>query len=221
MPFSTCQTRGSTCARIPTLATFRPQGFHPLDGFLPASPPDRLSGRSAPGLLPSRGLLLPVRRYSFRSPSPPRRWPPAASATFGGLGRTIGSTTREPVLEASRPGNPYRSTGCYPDRNGRIPSWAFSSLRSSLHRPRRPDPAAIPPGAFGRHSGFRPAAAPSLRGVRRPAAWLDSWSRATSPRFFPFVKEPTLSADAPASLEPSSEASLGDLSERGHWSADL
>jgi hypothetical protein len=146
MPFSTCQTRGSTCARIPTLATFRPQGFHPLDGFLPASPPDRLSGRSAPGLLPSRGLLLPVRRYSFRSPSPPRRWPPAASATFGGLGRTIGSTTREPVLEASRPGNPHRPAGCYPDRNGRIPSWASPSLRSSLHRSRRPDPAAIPPG---------------------------------------------------------------------------
>jgi hypothetical protein len=94
-------------------------------------------------------------------------------------------------------------------------------LRSSLHRPRRPDSAAIPPGAFGRLSGLRPAVAPSLRGVRRPAAWLDSLSRATSPRFFPFVKEPTLSADAPASPEPSSEASLGDPFDRGHWSADL
>jgi hypothetical protein len=72
-PFSASRIRGSTHARFPHPASFRPQGFDPLDGFLPANPPDRLSGRSAPGLSPSRGLILQTRRHRSRGPSPPRR----------------------------------------------------------------------------------------------------------------------------------------------------
>jgi hypothetical protein len=53
MPFSASQTRGSTTTGFPHPATFRPQGFYPLAGFLPASPPGLISCRSAPGLRPS------------------------------------------------------------------------------------------------------------------------------------------------------------------------
>jgi hypothetical protein len=98
------------------------------------------------------------------------------------------ATIRKPVHEASRARNPCRSRGCYPAWYGRIPSWASSFLGFLRHRTRRPDLAAIPPWASRRPSRLRAAAAPALRGFRHPTTWLDSGSRATPSRFFPFCE---------------------------------
>jgi len=144
-PFSTYQARGSTTTGFPHPATFRPQGLNPLDGFLPANPPDHISDRSAHGLLPFRGFLLRVRRYSLRSPSPPRRWPPAFRRLLQRPGPNRRCSTRRPVLGAFRTRNPYPHARCYALREGRFPSWASSSLRLSRRRPDRPDSGDHPP----------------------------------------------------------------------------
>jgi hypothetical protein len=144
-PFSTFQIRGSTCTGFPIPATFHPQGFNPLGGFLPANPPDHVSGRSAHGLSPFRGLLLRVRRRSFQSPSPPRRWPPASRRLLRRPGPNRRCSTRWPVLGACRARNPYLHARCYALPEGRFPSWASASLRLTRRRSYHPDSGGNPP----------------------------------------------------------------------------
>ena len=92
-------------------ATSRPQGFDPLAGFLPASPPGPISCRSAPGLRPS-GVLSsgPVgTSHEVRHPHDVG-CPPAVhfTAAWGGRNR--------PRTPQARPrGFPYPESGT-PDR---------------------------------------------------------------------------------------------------------
>jgi hypothetical protein len=174
-PFSTCQIRGSTCAGLPPPATFRPQGFDPLDGLLPANPPDRVSGRSAPGLPPFRGFLLQTRRRSFRSPSPPRRWPPAAGSDAGDQDRTVGCAIREPVHEASRAWNPYLRAGCYASAGtvsppGLLPPWGSYVADRAAPIPR--------PSLPGLPGGLRACAPPPPR----PSEVFDGHRPCPTPR---------------------------------------
>jgi len=136
-PSSTFQVRGSTTAGFPAPASFRPQGFDPLDGLLPAHPGDPVSGRSARGLSPYRGLLPRTRRHPLSGP--------VTSSTLAARPwrlRRSGScrrrSTRVPVLEVLRVRDPFPPGGCYADRTGRLPSWA-SLLPGAL-----PSPAASP-----------------------------------------------------------------------------
>jgi hypothetical protein len=92
-------------------ATFRPQGFDPLAGFLPASPPGPVSCRSAPGLRPS-GVLSSGSVGASHEARRPRDvgCPPAVhlSAAWGGRNR--------PRTPQARPrGFTYPESG-FPDR---------------------------------------------------------------------------------------------------------
>jgi hypothetical protein len=122
LPFSTCQTRGSTCAgRSELPATFRPRGFDPLAGFLPASPPGPVSCRSAPGLRPSGvpppGPSAPLTRPVTSTTLAARRLYTSRRKGAHGIGRA----PRKPVLEASRPRSPDAPAGCSPVAEVRSP----------------------------------------------------------------------------------------------------
>ena len=88
-------------------ATFRPQGFYPLAGFLPASPPGPVSCRSAPGLCPSGALSSGSVGSSHEARHPHDvGCPPAVhfTAAWGGRNR--------PRTPQARPrGFPYPESG--------------------------------------------------------------------------------------------------------------
>jgi hypothetical protein len=177
---------GPLIAGLPTPATFRPQGFDPLAGLLPARPPGPVSCRSAPGLRPSGACSSRVRRHLSRGPSPPRRWLPAGCALHGGLNRASSvARSASPSSRLPVPGVRTHQPAFRPTPLGSLPSWASSSLRLSRCPPRRHRSGGDPP--HGLPSDLRACAPRSPRpsGVCRRTAWLDSWSRAASPRFLP------------------------------------
>jgi hypothetical protein len=151
-------------------ATFRPQGFDPLAGFLPASPPGPVSCRSAPGLRPSGVSSSGTVGASHEARHPHDvGCPPAVHFAAERNARN------RPRAPQARPrGFPFPESGCpgrlFASRRSPLPSWASSSLRPAIRPPHRPDLAAIPPWASGRPSSLRPAVAPALRGLRRRAA---------------------------------------------------
>jgi hypothetical protein len=100
LPFSTCQTRGSTCAGAP----ISPLRSGPRVSTLsPASSPRALPALFHAGALLGfalQGFLLRVRRHLLRGPSPPRRWPPAGCTLRGGKERT--ESAAHPASPSSR-----------------------------------------------------------------------------------------------------------------------
>lgn len=135
-------------------ATFRPQGFNPLAGFLPASPPGLVSCRSAPGLRPSGVSSSRSVAASFRRPLTSTTFvpPPEALLPALGISPSVGAI-RGLVLEASRPGNPRFRTPC-DGRPEAVPLVGFilPGARSPATAPppiRRPSPHGLPGGHRG------------------------------------------------------------------------
>jgi hypothetical protein len=170
-PSAHARLAGPLTAGLPHPATFRPQGFPPSRRLSPRAPSRPCFMPERSWASPSRVLLLRVRRYLLRGPSPPRRWLPAGCALLGGLSRAQSfARPASPSSGLPVPGVRTLRPAVRLTPMGSLPSWASSSLRLFRHPPRRPDLAAIPSWASVRPSGLRPAAAPALRGLRRRAA---------------------------------------------------
>jgi hypothetical protein len=194
MPDPRVHSRGGSMPRYVPASRFRPpRRLTPREPSRPCFMPER------PWALPSRGLLLQVRRRLSRGPATlttlaARRLRTSRRSRSHRLGaRPASPSSGLPVPGVRSPQPAVRPTPLGNDPLlGFHPPWGLFRLP-----PRRPD-QRLPPWTSRRPSDLRPAAAPALRGLHgeRPS----STPRAEQPLrgSLPILKEPALSTSTPA-----------------------